>query len=73
MKNAAHREMGGVFLWLEFPSYLPEHAHAGSHNPVGAAEGCDLLILLFKNKIKRSSDRGPSLRQLLHRAIMREG
>ena len=25
---------------------------------VGAAEGCDLLILLLKNKIKRSPDRG---------------
>ncbi|PTT25641.1 DUF4381 domain-containing protein [Pseudomonas sp. HMWF021] len=24
------------------------------HRPVGAAEGCDLLILLFKGKIKRS-------------------
>jgi hypothetical protein len=23
-------------------------------NPVGAAEGCDLLILSFKNKINRS-------------------
>src|SRR5690349_4581611 len=23
-------------------------------HPVGAAEGCDLLILIFKNKIKRS-------------------
>jgi hypothetical protein len=30
--------------------------------PVGAAEGCDLLILIFKNT--RSKDR--SLRQLLH-------
>ena len=27
--------------------------------------GCDLLI--FKNNIKRSSDRGPSLRQLLQK------
>jgi hypothetical protein len=24
------------------------------HTPVGAAEGCDLLILIFKNQIKRS-------------------
>jgi hypothetical protein len=25
-----------------------------THIPVGAAEGCDLLILTFQNKIKRS-------------------
>jgi hypothetical protein len=37
---------------------------------VGAAEGCDLLILFFKNKIKRSSDRGPSLRQLLQGEVL---
>ncbi|WP_433740170.1 hypothetical protein [Pseudomonas putida] len=30
---------------------------------VGAAAGCDLLI--FYSQIKRSSERGPSLRQLL--------
>jgi hypothetical protein len=24
------------------------------HTPVGAAAGCDLLILIFKNQIKRS-------------------
>jgi hypothetical protein len=30
--------------------------------PVGAAGGCDLLILLQKNKIKRSQPRGSSYR-----------
>jgi hypothetical protein len=40
--------------------------HLTSPKPnVGAAEGCDPLILFFRSKIKRSSDRGPSLRQLL--------
>src|SRR5450830_966673 len=33
------------------------------------AEGCDLLILSFKSKIKRSSERGPSLRQLLRNGV----
>ncbi|WP_218187897.1 hypothetical protein, partial [Pseudomonas sp. G5(2012)] len=36
--------------------------------PVGAAAGCDFLILFFKIKSKRSSERGPSLRQLLRDA-----
>ena len=40
--------------------------------PVGAAEGCDLLILFLKTKVKRSSDRGPSLRQLLQ-GIVKKG
>jgi hypothetical protein len=35
------------------------------HRPVGAAEGCDLLILSVKKN--RSKDR--SLRQLLHEAV----
>jgi len=38
--------------------------------PVGAAEGCDLLILSLKRKIKRSPERGPSLRQLLRGETM---
>jgi hypothetical protein len=29
-------------------------SRSAAHIPVGAAEGCDLLILLLKNKIKRS-------------------
>ncbi|CAI8766080.1 hypothetical protein EMIT0P258_80224 [Pseudomonas sp. IT-P258] len=39
---------------------------ASNASPVGAAEGCDLLILgLKKDQVKRSSERGPNLRQLL--------
>ncbi|VVN85874.1 hypothetical protein PS718_01486 [Pseudomonas fluorescens] len=41
------------------------HLHLPTHIPVGAAEGCDLLTVVSGRKIKRSSDRGPSLRQLL--------
>jgi hypothetical protein len=29
-------------------------SRSAAHIPVGAAAGCDLLILLLKNKIKRS-------------------
>jgi hypothetical protein len=38
------------FVFHNFP--LPHTAAL-----VGAAEGCDLLILIFKNKIKRSQPR----------------
>ncbi|CAI8771970.1 hypothetical protein EMIT0P260_190064 [Pseudomonas sp. IT-P260] len=48
---------------MSLRSLLFSHFQGTTRSPVGAAEGCDLLIL--KGKIKRSSDRGPSLRQLL--------
>ncbi|EJN21049.1 hypothetical protein PMI35_05330, partial [Pseudomonas sp. GM78] len=33
---------------------MPQIETGNTATPVGAAEGCDLLILLFKIKIKRS-------------------
>jgi hypothetical protein len=33
--------------------------------PVGAAEGCDLLILIFKNQIKRSQPAAAPTRERL--------
>jgi hypothetical protein len=51
----------GTFRKIETTFKHPELKYAR-----GAAAGCDLLMLVFNDKIKRSSDRGPSLRQLLH-------
>ncbi|WP_150615426.1 hypothetical protein [Pseudomonas fluorescens] len=46
-----------VLLW-DFPDKHRQSAAGAvaliAQTPVGAAEGCDLLILIFKSKIKRS-------------------
>ncbi|MNS91461.1 hypothetical protein D3C72_1255540 [compost metagenome] len=50
---------------MEDPGFQMRH-----NSPVGAAEGCDLLILIFQIwGCRRSRSKDRSLRQLLHRVL----
>ncbi|MBV7545955.1 hypothetical protein KW849_06510 [Pseudomonas sp. PDM26] len=49
MKNAAHREMSGVFLCRSNQKIAAcGSSYKETHSNVGAAAGCDLLIFTYQ-------------------------